>query len=388
MFSNHFAQYDSACFLENVREEVEKFGLRYIRNKLFSALLKREITASDILGATFIERMLSGRKVFIVLDDVGNAAQLEYLCEELDDLDPNSRLIVTARDRHTLRRKVDEIYEVTAWDFEKSLRIFSLAAFKQNHPKDGYKLLSQRAVVYAGGIPLALKVLGSHFYSRNLEFWEPELKYLETKGESLHEILEVLKVSYNGLTAREKEIFLDIAFFFKDEHREFVKRILDAYGFNATSGIDILKDKALITISNFGGIQMHDLLQEMAFDIVRQKKDRTSRDPGKRSRLRNIEDVCDVFKNSKGTHKVEGITLDLSEKRDLHVKADTFNMMTKLKFLRLYVPLNKNRSATIYHSEDMMPFSDKLRCLEWNGCPFHNLFVLSYLLRFTCRIAV
>ncbi|MCH94176.1 disease resistance protein, partial [Trifolium medium] len=346
---------------------------RYIRNKLFSALLKREITASDIFGATFIKRMLGSRKVFIVLDDVGNDAQLEYLCEELDDLDPNSRLIVTTRDRHTLRRNVDEIYEVTNWNFQKSLRLFCLGAFKQIYPKEGYKLLSQRAVVYAGGVPLALKVLGSHFYSRSPEFWEPELKNLENKGESLHGIQEVLKVSYNGLSVREKEMFLDIAFFFKDEKRHFVTRILDACGFNATSGIDVLEDKALITISNVNKIEMHDLLQQMAFDIVRQKKDRTTRDPRKCSRLRDIEEVCDAFKNSKGTHRVEGIIFDLSQKGDLHVRADTFNMMTKLRFLRLYVPLTKKRSRNIYHPEDMMPFSDKLRYLEWNGCPLKSL---------------
>jgi len=299
MFAKHFAQYDSACFMENVSEEIEKFGRRYIRNKLFSELLKRQITASDILGATFIERIFSGRKVFFVLDDVGNAAQLEYLCAELDDLGPNSRLIITARDRQTLKGKVDVIHEVRNWNFEESLRLFSLGAFKQNHPKEGYKLLSQRAVAYAGGVPLALKVLGSHFYSRSPEFWEPELKNLENKGESLHGIQEVLKVSYNGLTVREKEMFLDIAFFFKDEKRDFVTRILDACGFNAASGLVTLEDKALITISCDNKIQMHDLLQQMAFDIVRQKKDRTSRDPEKCSRLRDIKEVCDVLKNSK-----------------------------------------------------------------------------------------
>jgi len=299
MFAKHFAQYDSACFMENVSEEIEKFGRRYIRNKLFSELLKRQITASDILGGTFIERIFSGRKVFFVLDDVGNAAQLEYLCAELDDLGPNSRLIITARDRHTLRGKVDVIYEVTKWNFEESLRLFSLGAFKQNHPKEGFKLLSQRAVAYAGGVPLALKILGSHFYSRSPEFWEPELKNLENKGESLRGIQEVLKVSYNGLTVREKEMFLDIAFFFKDEKRDFVTRILDACGFNAAAGIVTLEDKALITISYDNKIQMHDLLQQMAFDIVRQKKDRTSRDPEKCSRLRDIKEVCDVLKNSK-----------------------------------------------------------------------------------------
>jgi hypothetical protein len=143
--------------------------------------------------------------------------------------------------------------------------------------------------------------LGAHLYSRNTEFWETELKILENKGESLSGIQEVLKVSYKGLAVREKEIFLDIAFFFKDKQRDFVTKMLNAFGFNATSGLVTLEDKALITISlgSMQFIQMHDLLQQMDFDIVQQNEDRTSRDPGECSRLRDTEEVCDVFKNSK-----------------------------------------------------------------------------------------
>ncbi|KAJ1420332.1 P-loop containing nucleoside triphosphate hydrolase [Sesbania bispinosa] len=263
MFAKHFAQYDSVCFLEKVREESEKLGPTSVRNKLLN-----------------------------------NAAQLEYLCGELGDLGPHSRLIITTRDRHTLSTRVDEIYEVTKWKFSESLKLFSLGAFNQSHPKEGYERLSERAVAHAGGIPLALKVLGLHFRSRNIKFWESELSYLENKEESYDEIREVLQVSYKGLTRREKEIFLDIAFFFKDENKDFVIRILDACGFNATSGIEILQDKALVTISNRNRIQMHDLLQKMAFDIVREE---SSRDPRKRSRLRDTEEVRDVLKNNKGT---------------------------------------------------------------------------------------
>jgi hypothetical protein len=123
---------------------------------------------------------------------------------------------------------------------KESLELFNLVAFKQSHLKEGYERLSEWAVECAQGIPLALKVLGSHFYSRSLEFWEFELNYLENKEDSMCEIQDVLRVSYNGLEVREKEMFLDIAFFFKDENKEFVIRILDACGFNATSGIELL----------------------------------------------------------------------------------------------------------------------------------------------------
>jgi hypothetical protein len=185
------------------------------------------------------------------------------------------------------------------WNFKESIELFSLAAFKQKHPKVGFERLSERAVACARGVPLALKVLGSHFHSRNLEFLEFELNNLDRKGESLCEIQDVLRVSYNGLEVQEKEMFLDIAFFFKDENKDFVISILDACGFDASGGIHILKDKALITITNDNKIQMHDLHQKLAFDIVQYKKDQTRRDPRKCSRLRDIEEVCGFLKNNK-----------------------------------------------------------------------------------------
>nr|WIL60047.1 nodulation protein [Melilotus officinalis] len=366
MFVKNFAQYDSVCFMEKVKEESEKFGLTQVRNNIFSELLKKQITTSDVLGDTFIKRSLSGRKVFIVLDNVGSAAQLEYLCAELDELGPNSRVIITTRDRHILRGRVDDIHEVKKWKCKESLNLFIFEAFKQSHPQKGYEGLLERAVAYAGGVPLALKVLGSHFHSRSPEFWKSELDYLKDKGECLDGIQEVLQVSYNGLTKREKEIFLDIAFFFEGEDKDFATRILDACGFGATSGIQILEDKALVTIS-CNRIQMHDLLQKMALDIVRS-------DQGKRSRLRDIEEVRDVLKNNKGADIVEGIIFDLSQHVSLYVRDDTFNMMVDLRFLKLYVPVGKKGLATLHHSDQgIMQFSDKLRYLEWNGYPVKSL---------------
>jgi len=296
MFAQNFAHYDNVCFLEKVSEESEKFGPVYVRNKLLSELLKREVTASDVHGLhAFIKRRINGKRSFVVLDDVDSATQLVYLCEELDDLGPKSRLIITTRDRHTLSGKVDEIYEVKTWKLKDSLKLFSLGAFKQSHPLKGYEYFSERAVEYAGGVPLVLKVLGSHFHSRKPKFWESELNYYESKGGDFHEIQEVLRASYKGLSWREKEMFLDIAFFFKGEDKDFVMRILNAFGFNATSGIEILEDKTLITISNNNRIQMHDLLQKMAFNIVQEEYNAR----GERSRLMDAKDILDVLRYNK-----------------------------------------------------------------------------------------
>jgi len=80
IFAKHFAQYDSVCLLEDVREDTERFGAPHMRKKLFDELLKQPTTASEIIGAhAFIKRSLSGKKVLIVLDDVDDTEQLEDL---------------------------------------------------------------------------------------------------------------------------------------------------------------------------------------------------------------------------------------------------------------------------------------------------------------------
>ncbi|MCI10323.1 TMV resistance protein N-like, partial [Trifolium medium] len=189
LFACHFAQYDSVCLLENIREDTEKNGVTHVRDKLLRELLRRPVTASEIVGLYMsIKRSLIGKKILVVLDDVDNMQQLDDLCSYLDELGPDSKLIITTRNSRILGGRVDKICMVKEWNFEESLKLFSLGAFKQEHPKEGYERLSKRAVEYAGGIPLALKVLGSHLYSIKFNSWESELKHLEKNVESLSEV--------------------------------------------------------------------------------------------------------------------------------------------------------------------------------------------------------
>ncbi|MCH86001.1 disease resistance protein, partial [Trifolium medium] len=90
LFACYFAQYDSVCLLENVREDTEKNGVTHVRNKLLCELLRRPVTASEVVGLhTFIKRSLIGKKVLVVLDDVDNMHQLDNLCSYLDELGPD-----------------------------------------------------------------------------------------------------------------------------------------------------------------------------------------------------------------------------------------------------------------------------------------------------------
>ncbi|KAG5071131.1 hypothetical protein JHK86_006342 [Glycine max] len=79
-------------------------------------------------------------------------------------------------------------------------------------------------------------------------------------------------------------------------------------------GLERLKDKALITISEDNVISMHDIKQEKASEIVRLE---SIVDPGNRSRLMHPDDTYEVLKYNKGTEAIRSIRADLSVIRKL-----------------------------------------------------------------------
>ena len=154
--------------------------LTSLREKLLSnKLLKDEHMNSTT--STFTKRKLKSKKNFVVLNDVHSPDQLDVSCRECSYSSPNSKLIITTRNRHLLSERVDEddIHEVKTWSFEESLELFCLSAFRSKHPKEGYEDLSKKVVDYASSVPLALKVLGSNLHSTSIDFWATELGKLK-----------------------------------------------------------------------------------------------------------------------------------------------------------------------------------------------------------------
>ena len=106
-----------------------------------------------------------------------------------------------------------------------------------------------------------------------------------------------MRVSYDELNPREKRTFLDISFFFRGSKKEDIIWVLDGYKDSYSSSvIDDLADKALITISKDNKIEIHDLLHEMARNIVSEK---FPHHPERRSRLNNAEEIEDLLINNK-----------------------------------------------------------------------------------------
>ncbi|KAL7217215.1 hypothetical protein ACSBR1_029014 [Camellia fascicularis] len=230
IYAHISSQFEGCSFTKNVREVSEKGGLKTLQEQLISKILmEKDLKVGNVGSALSIMRnRVCRKKVLIVFDDVDESIELEKLVEELGE--------------------------------DEAIELFKSKAFRKHQQMGGYGELVHRAVKYAKGVPLALKVLGSFLCGRNKDEWESTLNRL--KESPLNEVQKVMRVIYDALHLEEKEIFLDIACFFKGKD----------------------KNDSLVSISN-NKLMMHDLIQELGWNIVRQE---SPKEPGQRKALKYL----------------------------------------------------------------------------------------------------
>ncbi|XP_050145719.1 disease resistance protein RPV1-like [Malus sylvestris] len=163
IFHKLSSKFEASCFVKNVREKSEKAdGLDHLEKTLLKEILKEEGLS---MRSTFVRERLKCTKVLIVLDDVSDSIQLERLAGKRLRYGTGSRIIITSRDKRTLPEE-GKIYEVEGLKRDDALQLFCSHAFKnKSTPITDYKELAEKAVDYAGGVPLALKLLGPLFFS-------------------------------------------------------------------------------------------------------------------------------------------------------------------------------------------------------------------------------
>ncbi|KAI9108235.1 hypothetical protein K1719_020718 [Acacia pycnantha] len=427
-------EFDASCFLANIRENSEKFGLVHLQKKLLSNLQLREpnYVSDHFHGAGIIRHFLSDKKVLIVLDDVNHRSQLDSLARKEEWFGAGSKIIITTRDKHLLTQynksyafKVDMLCDA------ESLELLCQKAFKKNPPGEDFINLLNKVVQYAGGHPMALEVLGSFLCTRKQCEWRRTIDRLRQGLPK--EIFSQLRISYDELEGKYKTIFLHIACFFNKEAEFKVANILNSCGLDEIVGIKVLAEKSLLcsSRSNLESRQnareqhqnmhdrlqkmkvnteiearlykaldkeaskeylfMHDLLQEMGRNIVFEE----SPTAGRRSRLWSLEDIDLVLKLNEGTKHVQGIVL---EKQRRIVKADwdpnCFSKMINLRLLDLSkvhilrklesLPSSLKFLRWDDYAQDCLPSIEKLCNLEslqlcntniqklWEGNPVLN----------------
>ncbi|CAL5340864.1 unnamed protein product [Camellia sinensis] len=416
LYNSNFSRFEGSSFLANIREILkQQDGLLRLQQQLLSDMLKGRKENLYIVdeGIVKIKNALCCKKVLVVLDDVDTSDQLDAILGMRDWLSQGSKIIITTRREQLLKaHEVCRVHKVEKLDNDESLELFSWHAFGKNRPIDGFIEDSERVVQYCRGLPLAIKILGSSLSGRSLNVWTSQLQKLKAIPNS--EVIEKLKISYDSLQDdHDKNLFLHVACFFVGMDEDQVVTILDGCDFSTMVGIQNLIDRCLLTIDEHKKLVMHQLVQEMGREIVRQE---SPKEPGERSRLWNCKDSLNVLRENTGTRKIEGFKLDmnwlkedkydrtifgvnrkrhydeflnmpllsnvgnsfkrycfgfsknvgtaLGNSNQIPLEVDAFSRMHKLKLLQLkYIQINGSFEN----------FPEGLRWLCWHGFPFKSI---------------
>ncbi|XP_057746848.1 disease resistance protein RUN1-like isoform X2 [Arachis stenosperma] len=365
VYGRNLHKYGAHCFVDDISKVFRGVGLLSLQKQLVCQITNGEIQDiyNQIEAESLIKTMLPCQKALIVLDNADDVEQLEKLGVTRNCLCPGSRIVVTSRDQHVLNSfGLDEIYKVQLLNKDEAHQLFCEKAFDDNiimscdEISREYKKLTDLALEYAQGLPLAIKVLGSYLRGRDISVWRSALDRLKENPKK--EIADVLQLSFDGLEPLEKEIFLDIACFFSHKMNSLVEDMLYCRGLHPKIGISVLIDKSLITTYGYY-IIMHDLLQELGMRIVRQS---APNEPWKWSRIWSKEDFQRIMFGNTVIDDVKAVQLmEPYEERNTTLRAETLSRMRRLEFLII---------KSVSFSGSFNSISSELRYLQWEDYPF------------------
>ncbi|KAL3726065.1 hypothetical protein ACJRO7_031021 [Eucalyptus globulus] len=357
IYNTTFREFQVSCFLGRIKDNSNDL-VRWQKILLSKLLLGDKLkVASVVEGCQLIKDRLCNKKVLIILDDVDHRHQLDALAKKCEWFGKGSRIIITTRDQRMVTshwKDSHRIYKVKTLKNGEALELFRRHASMSNQEVEMRRNLVDGILRYAKGLPLALEVLGRSLHDKGEKEWKETLKKLDDSPDK--EINGVLRVSWDPLDDDVKQIFLDIACFFKGQTTEYITRVLSSCGFYVTIGLQNLIEHSFISEEN-GNLQMHDLIQSMGMDIVKEE----CRDyPEKRSRLWLRDDVLDVLSRNGGTEKIKAIVLMLPKLEKMHIGPHAFTNMRKLRLLILH---NVDNSC-----QDPIHLPGELRYFEWPHC--------------------
>ncbi|CAF2247710.1 unnamed protein product [Brassica napus] len=322
--------FDHHVFLHDVRG-IWKGGSMDHRNIFMNELLQSYDPNQEVpdLLPEAVKTLLLSKKSLVVLDNVSDKIQIELLLGDYDWISAGSRIIITTSDLSVIEGIVDDTYEVVRLSGIDSFQYFNYFAFgsKDHTPDDNFMKLSRLFVDYAQGNPFALNRLGVDLYGKNEAHWKDTLRKLEESPTKA--IQDFLQISYDGLEQLQKDVFLDIACFFRSADESHVRCLVESCDTESIAGVNEINDlagKYFINISG-GRVEMHDLMYTFGKELGSK---------GSRS-LWNYKGVVDALKKGAVADSVRGVFLDMSELTDKHhLKPYTLSGMRNLRYLKFY----------------------------------------------------
>ncbi|KAI4354169.1 hypothetical protein L6164_003062 [Bauhinia variegata] len=272
----------------------EDFGVETLLKKILKSL---NISIVDNLELDQLQRelwqCLSGQRYLLVLDDVWNKSYENWnrLRRYLTCAAPGSKILVTTRLKEVVQvMSVSTPHYLGGLSKTQSLTLFKKLAFGENEKTIKPDLLSigEQIVEKCGGVPLAIRALGSLLRNKNGEIneWQRILHGdIWGLNEDTERVMAVLKLSYKHLPIELRQCFTYCSLYPKDMiiDKEKLVQLWMAQGYLgcSTEMEDVGNDyvKILLMRSFFQDVQidedgdikcfkMHDLMHDLALLVV------------------------------------------------------------------------------------------------------------------------
>ncbi|XP_039156269.1 TMV resistance protein N-like [Eucalyptus grandis] len=328
----------NCSFLDGVRETTKTKGLVKLQEQLLydisNSRVARNIDNIDY-GINTIRETICNKKVLVVLDDVDEGNQIEYLIG-IDSLYNGTRILVTTRDKSVIKIRGLK-YEIVPYEMEvlsdkDALQLFSRHAFDADFPPDKLYDTSKDIVSTTDGLPSALRAIGSLlFLQKEEKIWQEMLEKLRKTPTS--DVLGKLRITYDALEMDQQQIFLDIACFFIDKDKTNPFFVWKDCGFSPEYAIDVLINKCTIKVLDENKFWMHDQFRDLGRTIANQERSRLWAPDDIIHELRSIETVPNL---SNLTNLVELLLSDGSESKATSniIKACDLQWIGRLSKLR------------------------------------------------------
>ncbi|XP_071718526.1 disease resistance protein RPV1-like [Rutidosis leptorrhynchoides] len=357
VFESIWNKFEESSFIENIKDVSRDHcsDLCKLQHKILDDVLKDDsITIRNVKhGQTLLKTKLRNLKVMIVLDDLNHTDQLTYLAGEHEWFGPGSRIIVTTTNIDLLNPfEINEIFMCEELEGVEAHKLFCQSAFGKERATHGYEAFSHDIVKFAGGLPLALNVYGSLLCGKEEKYWKEILKKVQ---EYPHK--QVLEISYARLDGDQQHTFMYIACFLKGMDVNLVKDMLSNIGLYPECGITDLVNKFLITINHDDCLWMHDLLQQMCWEILHKESQRFG---GKQIAIKYHKDVVDILL-SKPQDLPNLRYINLAFSKDLTKIPDLTSAQNLVK-------LNLEGCSKLNKLHKSVLLLKKLRYLNLNGC--------------------
>ncbi|KAG7597385.1 Leucine-rich repeat 3 [Arabidopsis suecica] len=364
-------KFPAHCFTENIKSVSKDIGhdLKHLQKEMLCNILCDEIRLWSVeAGCQEIKKRLGNQRVFLVLDGVDKVSQVHALAKDKNWFGPGSRIIITTRDMGLLNTcGVEIVYEVKCMDDKDALHMFKQIAFEGGLPPDSFEQLSIRASRLAHGLPSAIQAYALFLRGRTAtpDAWEEALSALES---SLDEnIMEILKISYEGLPKPHQNVFLHVVCLFNGDTLQRITSLLHGPIPQSSLWIRVLAEKSLIKISTNGSVIMHKLVEQMGREIIRDNMSLA------RKFLRDPMEIRDALAFRDGGEQTECMCLHTCELTCvLSMEASVVGRMHNLKFLKVYRHVDYRESKLqLIPDQQFLPRS--LRLFHWDAFPLRAL---------------